>query len=58
MSGARVTGVFGKLASQGDFVTRRLPADFVRAWDRWSRVSGADHPLAYVRRMLVNASVT
>ena len=35
MSGARVTGVFGKLASQGDFVTRRLPADFVRAWDRW-----------------------
>jgi RNA polymerase sigma-70 factor (sigma-E family) len=30
----------------------------VRAWSRWSRVSGADEPAAYVRRMLVNASVS
>jgi RNA polymerase sigma factor (sigma-70 family) len=30
----------------------------VRAWSRWSRVSGADEPFAYVRRMLVNASVS
>lgn len=32
--GAAAAGVFGKLASQGDFVTRRLPVDFVPAWDR------------------------
>jgi RNA polymerase sigma-70 factor (sigma-E family) len=30
----------------------------LRAWRRWSRVSGADEPLAYLRRMLVNASVS
>ena len=30
----------------------------VRAWSRWSRVSAADEPRAYVRRMLVNASVS
>lgn len=30
----------------------------VRAWGRWSRVVAADLPLAYVRRMLVNASVS
>jgi RNA polymerase sigma-70 factor (sigma-E family) len=35
-----------------------LQDTLVRAWDRWSRVSGADQPLAYVRRMLVNASVS
>jgi type VI secretion system protein ImpM len=28
-------GFYGKLPSAGDFVTRRLPYDFVRAWDRW-----------------------
>jgi type VI secretion system protein ImpM len=28
-------GLFGKLPSTGDFVTRRLPADFVRRWDPW-----------------------
>ena len=28
-------GFFGKLPSRGDFVTRRLPRDFVDPWDRW-----------------------
>lgn len=28
-------GLFGKLASQGDFVTRRLPPAFVATWDAW-----------------------
>jgi len=36
MSAADVTtGFFGKLPATGDFVTRRLPHDFVRDWDRW-----------------------
>ena len=28
-------GFFGKLPAAGDFVSRRLPRDFVRFWDRW-----------------------
>ena len=28
-------GFYGKLPSAGDFVTRRLPHDFVQVWDRW-----------------------
>jgi type VI secretion system protein ImpM len=28
-------GFYGKLPRAGDFVSRRLPADFVRFWDRW-----------------------
>ena len=28
-------GFFGKLPSQGDFVSRRLPWDFTEAWDAW-----------------------
>lgn len=28
-------GFYGKLPATGDFVTRRLPGDFVRVWDRW-----------------------
>ena len=28
-------GFFGKLPKLGDFVTRRLPNDFVEAWDSW-----------------------
>ncbi|TPN85018.1 type VI secretion system-associated protein TagF [Mesorhizobium sp. CU2] len=28
-------GFYGKMPATGDFVTRRLPADFVRGWDRW-----------------------
>ncbi|TPJ73568.1 type VI secretion system-associated protein TagF [Mesorhizobium sp. B2-7-1] len=28
-------GFYGKMPAAGDFVTRRLPGDFVRMWDRW-----------------------
>ncbi|MBZ9845766.1 type VI secretion system-associated protein TagF [Mesorhizobium sp. CA5] len=28
-------GFYGKMPAAGDFVTRRLPGDFVRRWDRW-----------------------
>lgn len=28
-------GFYGKMPATGDFVTRRLSADFVRGWDRW-----------------------
>lgn len=31
----RTPGFFGKVATHGDFVTRRLPPDFLGAWDRW-----------------------
>ncbi|TPL79927.1 type VI secretion system-associated protein TagF [Mesorhizobium sp. B2-3-14] len=30
-----VPGFYGKMPTTGDFVTRRLPGDFVRRWDRW-----------------------
>jgi len=29
------TGLFGKVPDLGDFVTRRLPAEFVSPWDAW-----------------------
>lgn len=29
------TGFYGKIPSQGDFITRRLPRDFVQPWDAW-----------------------
>jgi type VI secretion system protein ImpM len=35
MNGALQVGFFGKLPSLGDFVSRRLSADFVAAWDHW-----------------------
>ena len=28
-------GLFGKLPSHGDFLTRRLPRDFLDVWDEW-----------------------
>ncbi|MCF6099660.1 type VI secretion system-associated protein TagF [Mesorhizobium muleiense] len=28
-------GFYGKMPATGDFVTRRLPGDFARIWDRW-----------------------
>lgn len=28
-------GVYGKLPSQGDFISRRLPWEFTEAWDGW-----------------------
>ncbi|MFT5532218.1 MAG: type VI secretion system protein ImpM [Burkholderiaceae bacterium] len=30
-----VTGFYGKITSHGDFVSRRMPADFVSVWDHW-----------------------
>ena len=44
----------------GDRGRRRTSSQdvLVRAWSRWSRVSAADEPRAYVRRMLVNTSVS
>jgi type VI secretion system protein ImpM len=33
--GLTLPGFYGKLPQAGDFVTRRLPPDFVRFWDRW-----------------------
>jgi len=30
-----VPGFYGKMPATGDFVARRLPANFVRSWDRW-----------------------
>jgi type VI secretion system protein ImpM len=35
-------GIYGKLPSNGDFVTRRLPAAFVDPWDQWLRESISD----------------
>jgi type VI secretion system protein ImpM len=35
LSQADAPGWFGKLPNVGDFVSRRLPDAFVRAWDRW-----------------------
>lgn len=29
------TGFYGKIPTAGDFVSRRLPLDFVQPWDRW-----------------------
>lgn len=37
MDGA--AGFYGKLPALGDFVQRRLPADFVELWDRWLQES-------------------
>jgi len=28
-------GFYGKLPAHGDFVSRQLPRDFIRPWDRW-----------------------
>jgi type VI secretion system protein ImpM len=35
MEGGDAPGFYGKLASHGDFVTRRLPPGVAAAWDRW-----------------------
>lgn len=36
---AEAAGFYGKLPVLGDFVTRRLPAQFVQVWDQWLRES-------------------
>ena len=35
-----------------------LQVAFAQAWSRWSRVSAADDPTAYVRRMAINAALS
>jgi type VI secretion system protein ImpM len=49
-------GLFGKLASHGDFVQRRLPPDFVAAWDTWLQqgihAGRARHGAAWPERYL------
>jgi len=35
MSESFETGWYGKLPTNGDFVTRRLPASFIEPWDAW-----------------------
>ncbi|WP_206077501.1 type VI secretion system-associated protein TagF [Massilia sp. HP4] len=53
---AGVPGVFGKLASQGDFVARRLSPDFVQGWDAWLQAGMLDgrarHGKAWLGRYL------
>jgi type VI secretion system protein ImpM len=34
-SRSAIPGWYGKLPSLGDFATRRLPVEFVKAWDAW-----------------------
>nr|WP_314577892.1 type VI secretion system-associated protein TagF [uncultured Pseudomonas sp.] len=41
------TGFFGKLVTQGDFVSRRLSPLFVREWDDWLQV-GLKHSQKYL----------
>ena len=36
---ATVPGWYGKLPGLGDFVSRRLPQDFIRTWDAWLQES-------------------
>ncbi len=40
------TGLYGKLASHGDFVLRRLPQEFVAPWDAWLQQAIAESKLA------------
>ena len=35
MSDSYETGWYGKLPTNGDFVTRRLPSSFIEPWDAW-----------------------
>src|SRR5207253_10781262 len=34
-SRSSIPGWYGKVPSLGDFATRRLPIEFVKAWDAW-----------------------
>jgi len=42
MSNQQPPGYFGKFPIMGDFVSRRLPADFIRGWDAWLQGSLAE----------------
>ena len=46
--------VLGDAGEADDVTADALTA----AWRHWDRVSGADRPLAYVRRMVVNIAIT
>ena len=35
LNSAAVPGWFGKIPNLGDFASRRLPSEFIRAWDDW-----------------------
>ena len=35
VAAARVPGLYGKVPARGDFVSRRLSAEFIAAWDAW-----------------------
>ncbi len=35
IAGARIPGLYGKIPSLGDFVTRRLPRSFIAPWETW-----------------------
>jgi len=39
MSAQRVPGFYGKLPIVGDFVSRRLPREFIDPWDQWLQSS-------------------
>jgi type VI secretion system protein ImpM len=39
MSNEILPGFYGKLPFLGDFISRRLPADFILAWDQWLQKS-------------------
>lgn len=39
---ASATGWYGKLPSLGDFASRRLPPEFIEAWDQWLARGMAD----------------
>ncbi|SPE25102.1 putative Phosphoprotein phosphatase [Burkholderiales bacterium] len=41
-----LAGWFGKIPALGDFVTRRLPANFVEHWDAWLSTELVDAQLA------------
>ncbi|HXJ52523.1 MAG TPA: type VI secretion system-associated protein TagF [Burkholderiales bacterium] len=35
MPGGDIPGLYGKLPARGDFLSRRLDAEFIAAWDEW-----------------------
>lgn len=45
-------GVFGKLPSHGDFISRRLPRDFIGPWDAWLQAGLAESRLHLSERWL------
>ncbi len=50
VTASATVGFFGKLPCRGDFVRRRVPDEFVSAWDEWLQQC-----LTQSREQLVNA---